>query len=311
MVVPMSANTKWTAADVPDQSGRVAIVTGSNTGLGYETALVLATRGAHVVMAVRDVEKGKAAAARIQGQVPRADVTVQSLDVGSLQSVRAAAEELKTAYPRVDLLINNAGVMYPPKQVTADGFELQFGTNHLGAFALTGLLLENLLPVEGSRVVAVASIAHTIQAAIHFDDLQWERKYNRVAAYGQSKLSNLMFTYELNRRLAARDAATIAVAAHPGISNTELMRHVPGSSLPGFSALAGLVTNSAEVGALATLRAATDGGVRGAEYYGPDGIRELRGHPKRVESSKQSHDQDVQGRLWTVSEELTGVTFPV
>lgn len=319
----MSANTKWTAADVPDQTGRVAIVTGSNTGLGYETALVLATRGAHVVLAVRDVDKGKAAAARIQGRSPRAEVTVQSLDVGSLTSVRAAADELKSAYPRVDLLINNAGVMYPPKQLTADGFELQFGTNHLGAFALTGLLLENLLPVEGSRVVAVASIAHTIQAAIHFDDLQWERKYNRVAAYGQSKLANLMFTYELNRRLggqersgsgidsAARDAATIAVAAHPGISNTELMRHVPGSGLPGFSALAGLVTNSPEIGALATLRAATDPHVRGGEYYGPDGIRELRGHPKRVESSKQSHDQDVQRRLWKVSEELTGVTFPV
>ncbi|GAB7066513.1 SDR family NAD(P)-dependent oxidoreductase [Mycolicibacterium hodleri] len=311
MVVPMSPNSTWTAADVPDQSGRVAVVTGSNTGLGYETALVLATRGAHVVMAVRDVEKGKAAAARLHGRVPRADVTVQPLDVGSLTSVRTAADELKSAYPRIDLLINNAGVMYPPKQVTADGFELQFGTNHLGPFALTGLLLENLLPVEGSRVVAVASIAHTIQAAIHFDDLQWERKYNRVAAYGQSKLANLMFTYELNRRLAARDEHTIAVAAHPGISNTELMRHVPGSRLPGFSALAGLVTNSAEVGALATLRAATDPGVRGAEYYGPDGIRELRGHPKRVESSKQSHDQDVQGRLWTVSEQLTGVTYPV
>ena len=293
----MSANTKWTAADVPDQTGRVAIVTGSNTGLGYDTARVLADRGAHVVMAVRDVDKGKAAAAKLVGQVPRADVTVQPLDVGSLQSIRTAADELKSAYPRIDLLINNAGVMYPPKQLTADGFELQFGTNHLGAFALTGLLLENLLPVEGSRVVAVASIAHTIQAAIHFDDLQWERKYNRVAAYGQSKLSNLLFTYELNRRLggqersdsgndrAAKDEPTIAVAAHPGISNTELMRHVPGSGLPGFSKLAGLVTNSPEMGALATLRAATDPGVRGAQYYGPDGFRELRGHPKLVESS--------------------------
>lgn len=307
----MSANTKWTATDVPDQTGRVAIVTGSNTGLGYETALVLASRGARVVLAVRDIAKGNAAAARLRGQASTADVTVQQLDVGSLESIRAGAEELKSAYPRIDLLINNAGVMYPPKQLTADGFELQFGTNHLGAFALTGLLLENLLPVEGSRVVAVASIAHTIQAAIHFDDLQWERKYNRVAAYGQSKLSNLMFTYELNRRLAAHHASTIAVAAHPGVSNTELMRHIPGSGLPGFSALAGLVTNSAAVGALATLRAATDPKVRGGEYYGPDGIRELRGHPKRVESSTQSHDQDVQKRLWSVSEELTGVTFPV
>ncbi len=307
----MSSNTKWTAAEVPDQTGRVAIVTGSNTGLGYDTALVLAARGAHVVLAVRDTDKGKAAAARLVGRVPRANVTVQPLDVGSLQSIRTAAAELKSAYPRIDLLINNAGVMYPPKQVTKDGFELQFGTNHLGAFALTGLLLENMLPVEGSRVVAVASIAHRIQAAIHFDDLQWERSYNRVAAYGQSKLSNLLFTYQLNRRLAARDEPTIAVAAHPGISNTELMRHVPGSGLPGFRQVAGLVTNTPEIGALATLRAATDPNVRGGQYYGPDGFRELRGYPKLVESSKQSHDQDVQGRLWAVSEELTGVTYPV
>ena len=307
----MSAKTRWTAADVGDQSGRVAVITGSNTGLGYETALVLAARGARVVLAVRDVEKGNAAAARILGTTPRADVSVQSLDVGSLQSVRTAAAEIKSAYPRIDLLINNAGVMYPPKQVTEDGFELQFGTNHLGAFALTGLLLENLLPVQGSRVVAVASIAHRIQAGIHFDDLQWERKYSRPGAYGQSKLSNLLFTYELQRRLSAGNQPTIAVAAHPGFSNTELMRHVPGSGLPGFNTLAGLVTNSPEMGALATLRAATDPNVLGAQYYGPDGIRELRGYPELVESSTQSHDQDLQGRLWTVSEELTGVTHPL
>ena len=306
----MSAK-EWTAADVGDQSGRVAIVTGSNTGLGFDTALVLATRGARVVLAVRDVAKGEAAAAKLVGKVPRADVAVQSLDVSSLESVRNAAAELKSAYPRIDLLINNAGVMYPPKQVTKDGFELQFGTNHLGAFALTGLLLENLLPVEGSRVVAVASIAHRIQAGIHFDDLQWERSYNRVAAYGQSKLSNLVFTYELDRRLGASDASTIAVAAHPGVSNTELMRHIPGSGLPGFSTVAGLFTNSAEVGALATLRAATDPAVSGGQYYGPDGFRELRGHPVLVESSEQSHDRDVQRRLWAVSEDLTGVTYPV
>ena len=319
----MSDSTKWTAAQVPDQTGRVAIVTGSNTGLGYATAKVLAARGAKVVLAVRDVAKGKAAAAKLTGEVPRADVTVQPLDVGSLQSVRTAAAELKEAHPRIDLLINNAGVMYPPKQTTADGFELQFGTNHLGAFALTGLLLDNMLTVDGSRVVAVASIAHTIQAAIHFDDLQWERSYNRVAAYGQSKLANLMFAYELQRRLggqersdsgsvtAAKAEPTIAVAAHPGISNTELMRHIPGSGLPGFSKVAGLVTNTPEMGALATLRAATDPAVRGGQYYGPDGFRELRGHPKLVDSSAQSHDVEIQRRLWAVSEELTGVTYPV
>ncbi|MHC9291100.1 SDR family NAD(P)-dependent oxidoreductase [Mycobacterium sp. LTG2003] len=307
----MSADTKWTEADVPDQTGRIAIVTGSNTGLGYETARALAAKGAHVVIAVRNLDKGREAADRIRAAAPKADLKLQALDVGSLDSIRTAADELRSAYPRIDLLINNAGVMYPPKQTTVDGFELQFGTNHLGAFTLTGLLLDHLLPVDGSRVVAVASIAHRIQAKIHFDDLQWERGYNRVAAYGQSKLSNLLFTYELQRRLAAAGKPTIAVAAHPGISNTELMRHIPGSTLPGFNQLAGLFTNSPAMGALATLRAATEPGVRGGQYYGPEGFRELRGYPKLVNSSSQSHDSDLQRRLWAVSEELTGVTYPV
>lgn len=305
-------STKWTAGDVPDQTGRVAIVTGSNTGLGYETARVLAGKGARVVMAVRDTAKGDDAAARLRASTPNADVVVQKLDLGSLTSVRAAADDLRAAYPRIDLLINNAGVMYPPKQTTADGFELQFGTNHLGAFALTGLLIENLLPVAGSRVVALGSIAHNIQGKIEFTDLQWEtRKYNRVAAYGQSKLANLMFAYELQRRLVATNAETISVAAHPGISNTELMRHIPGSNLPGFNKISGLVANSPEVGALATLRAAVDPGARGGEYYGPSGFRQLVGHPVLVRSSTQSHDAGIQRRLWTVSEELTGVTFPI
>ncbi len=304
-------STKWTAADVPDQTGRVAVVTGANAGLGLETAAVLAERGARVVVAVRDLGKGEAAVGEIRRRTSNADVALQQLDLSSLASVRTAADELRAAYPRIDLLINNAGVMYPPKQTTADGFELQFGTNHLGHFALTGLVLDHLLQVEGSRVVTVASIAHNIQAGIHFDDLQWERSYNRVAAYGQSKLANLMFTYELQRRLAAKQAPTIAVAAHPGISNTELMRHIPGSGLPGFSALAGLVTNSPAVGSLATLRAATDPAVHGGQYYGPSGFRELVGHPVLVQSNRQSHDTDVQQRLWSVSEELTGVKFPV
>ena len=302
---------KWTAADVPDQTGRVAVVTGANAGLGLETAAVLAERGARVVVAVRDLGKGEKAVGEITRRTPNADVALQQLDLSSLASVRTAADELRAAYPRIDLLINNAGVMYPPKQTTADGFELQFGTNHLGHFALTGLLLDHLLQVEGSRVVTVASIAHNIQAGIHFDDLQWERSYNRVAAYGQSKLANLMFTYELQRRLAATQTPTVAVAAHPGISNTELMRHIPGSGLPGFSALSGLVTNSPAVGSLATLRAATDPAVRGGQYYGPSGFRELVGHPVLVQSNRQSHDTDVQQRLWSVSEELTGVKFPV
>lgn len=303
--------SKWTAADVPDQAGRVAVVTGANTGIGYEAAQVLAEKGARVVIAVRNTDKGRDAADRISRAHPGADVSVQQLDLSSLTSVRSAADQLRGAHPKIDLLINNAGVMYPPKQVTEDGFELQFGTNHLGHFALTGLLLDNLREVPGSRVVTVASIAHNIRAGIHFEDLQWERSYNRVAAYGQSKLSNLMFTYELQRRLSAAGAPTIAVAAHPGISNTELMRHIPGSGLPGFAQLAGLVTNSPAVGALGTLRAATDPGVQGGQYYGPSGFRELVGHPVLVKSTQQSHDVSVQQRLWTVSEELTGVKYGI
>ncbi|ANI37851.1 SDR family NAD(P)-dependent oxidoreductase [Mycolicibacterium vaccae] len=301
--------SKWTAADVPDQSGRLAVVTGANTGIGYETAAVLAGKGARVVIAVRDLDKGRKAVDAIARLHPGADVTVQELDLSSLASIRSAADSLRAAFPRIDLLINNAGVMYPPKQVTADGFELQFGTNHLGHFALTGLLLDSLLDVPGSRVVTVASVAHRKMADIHFDDLQWERSYNRVAAYGQSKLANLMFTYELQRRLAAKGAPTITVAAHPGISNTELTRHIPGSSLPGFSRLAGLVTNSPAVGALATLRAAADPEVQGGQYYGPSGFQEMIGHPVLVSSNAKSHDVDVQRRLWTVSEELTGVKY--
>lgn len=303
---------KWTDKDVPDQAGRLAIVTGSNTGLGYDTARVLAARGAKVVMAVRDTAKGESAAARIRGLTPGADVAVHKLDLGSLAAVKDSAADMAAAYPRIDLLINNAGVMYPPKSTTADGYELQFGTNHLGHFALTGILLPSLLPVEGSRVVVVASIAHELKAKIDFDDLQWEkRKYDRVASYGQSKLANLMFAYDLQRHLAAAKAKTIAVAAHPGVAATELVRHIPGASLPGVDWISGKLLNTAEMGALPTLRAATDPAVRGGQYYGPDGFRELRGHPILVDSSSQSKDVAIQERLWKVSEELTGVTFPV
>jgi NAD(P)-dependent dehydrogenase (short-subunit alcohol dehydrogenase family) len=301
---------KWTTADIPDQTGRVAVITGANTGLGYETALALADHGAHVVLAVRNLDKGKEAAARITAQSPHADVALTELDLTSLASVRAAAEQLRSAHDRIDLLINNAGVMYTPKSNTRDGFELQFGTNHLGHFALTGLLLDRLLPVAGSRIVTVSSVGHRILADIHFDDLQWERRYNRVAAYGQAKLANLLFTYELQRRLAPH-GTTIAAAAHPGFSDTELMRHLPGALDSVFRIAAPLVTQDAAGGALPSLRAATDPTVQGGQYYGPSGFAQSQGSPKIVGSSKKSHDVDRQRRLWTVSEELTGVTYPV
>ncbi len=301
---------KWTTADIPDQTGRIAVVTGSNTGLGLETAAALAAKGAQVVLAVRNLDKGKDAALDIRKRSPNADVALQELDLSSLESVRAAAEQLRADHDRIDLLINNAGVMYPPKQTTKDGFEMQFGTNHLGHFALTGLLLDKLLPVAGSRVVTVSSVGHRIMADIHFDDLQWERSYNRVAAYGQAKLSNLLFTYELQRRLAPL-GTTIAAAAHPGFSDTELMRHLPGPVESVFRLAAPLVTQDAAGGALPTLRASTDPGVQGGQYYGPSGFAQSQGAPVIVGSSKKSHDAERQRKLWAVSEELTGVTFPV
>jgi NAD(P)-dependent dehydrogenase (short-subunit alcohol dehydrogenase family) len=300
----------WTAENVPDQKGRVAVVTGANTGLGFEVATVLAARGATVVLAVRDLAKGERAAARIADASPGADCTVQHLDLTSLDSVRTAARELRGRLPAIDLLVNNAGVMVTPKRTTDDGFELQFGTNHLGPFAFTGLLLDRLLPVPGSRVVTVSSMAHRFGARINFDDLQGERSYHRVGAYGQSKLANLMFTYELQRRLAGT-GTTIAVAAHPGGSNTQLDRHLPPLLHTASRVVQPLLAQSPAMGALPILRAATDPQVRGGEYYGPGGWGELRGHPRLVASNGQSHDGAVQRRLWGVSQELTGVTFPV
>ncbi|MDO3400525.1 SDR family NAD(P)-dependent oxidoreductase [Mycolicibacterium neoaurum] len=297
--------TRWTTHHIPDQSGRTAVVTGANTGLGFETAKALAEHGAHVVLAVRDTEKGKHAAAQLTG-----DVSVQELDLGSLESVRAAAAELRGAHERIDLLINNAGVMTPPKSTTADGFELQFGTNHLGHFALTGLLLDTLLDTPGSRIVTVSSNGHKMGGAIHFDDLQWERSYSRIGAYAQSKLANLMFTYELQRRLAPR-GTTIAVAAHPGTSSTELARHLPSLARPVTELVTKVAAQPAADGALPTLRAATDPGVLGGQYYGPANLAQWRGAPVVVASSDRSYDVALQQRLWTVSEELTGVGFAV
>ena len=300
---------KWTEEDIPDQTGRVAVVTGANTGLGLETGRALANRGATVVLAVRSTDKGQAAVEEIHSKAPGAALQVLELDLASLASVRSAAERLGSDHQQIDLLINNAGVMSTPRRMTADGFELQFGTNHLGHFALTGLLLDRLLPAEGSRIVTVSSVGHRIRSRIDFDDLHAERGYNRIAAYGRSKLANLLFTYELQRRLEQAGAKTIALAAHPGGSNTELGRHMPGGRL--LRPLMGLIAQSAAMGALTTLRAATDPEAEGGQYYGPGGFRETRGHPVLVSSSELSHDAELQSRLWAVSEELTQVGYPV
>jgi len=305
----MSKDNNWTADEMPDLTGRVAVITGANSGLGLETARQLAHKGASVVLAVRSVERGKAAIADIQAGHPDAHLQLQELDLASLDSIRTAAETVRNDFDRIDLLINNAGVMYTPPVQTADGFEMQFGTNHLGHFAWTGLLLDRLAPVEGSRVVTVSSLGHRIRSKIDFEDINAEQGYNRVAAYGRSKLANLLFTYELQRRLEGSSASTVALASHPGGSDTDLGRHIPGGRF--VIPLIRRTAQSAAMGALPTLRAATAPDAAGGQYYGPRGFMEFRGHPVVVQSSARSHETDTQQQLWSASEQLTGVTYTV
>jgi NAD(P)-dependent dehydrogenase (short-subunit alcohol dehydrogenase family) len=309
-----SQGDRWTEADVPVQRGRTAVVTGANTGLGFETARVLATRGAQVVLACRNLGQAKEAAARILSSrphpAPPADVQAVRLDLASLASVREAAEEIGSACGPVDLLINNAGVMMTPYRRTDEGFELQLGVNHLGHFALTGLLLGQMLGRAGSRVITVSSNGHK-SGRIDFDDLQSQRRYRRMAAYYQSKLANLMFTYELQRRLAGAQAQTQALAAHPGKARTELTRYLPGWLRLEDLLIEQPLGQSAAMGALATLRAAADPAARGGEYYGPGGRGELKGYPRLVASTERARDVEAQQRLWRESERLTGVSYPV
>jgi NAD(P)-dependent dehydrogenase (short-subunit alcohol dehydrogenase family) len=303
--------TRWTENDVPDQHGRTAVVTGANTGIGYQTALVLALHGADVILACRNDAKAAAAAVRIRAAAPHAGISTVHVDLASQKSVREAAARIET--DRIDLLVNNAGgVRGPRRTVTEDGFETTFATNHLGPFALTGLLLDRLLPVPGSRIVTVSSIGHR-RGVMRFDDLQLATGFRNSTAYFQSKLANLLFTYELQRRLAAAQARTIAVAAHPGNARTEfggdLGPVVRFALSPGMSWLTWWFLQSREMGALPSLRAATDPGVRGGEYYGPPGRTQFTGHPERVDSSPASLDITAQQRLWAESQALTGVRY--
>jgi NAD(P)-dependent dehydrogenase (short-subunit alcohol dehydrogenase family) len=303
----------WTEADVPPQTGRTAVVTGSSAGIGLETARVLAARGARVVLACRDLEKAMEAAIRIVGACPAAAIEVTHLDLASLGSVHAAAEELRSRCERIDVLINNAGVMEPPYTRTGDGFELTLATNHLGPFALTGQLLDRVLAAPGSRVVTVSSEGHA-RGEISFEDLQSEHGYHADRAYCQSKLANLMFTYELDRRLRAIGAGTLALACHPGIVLTDLYQ--TRSKLerallgPRLRILNSRLVQHVQMGALPTLRAATDPCAEGGDFYGPPG-RGLTGYPVRARSSARSHDAAAQQRLWRESERLTGVTYPI
>lgn len=295
---------KWDSNDIPDQKGRIAIVTGSSSGIGYETARVLANKNAEVIMAVRNLQKGNAALDKIKAGYQDADVKVMELDIASLESVRRFTEDFKKNYSRLDLLINNAGVMMPPYSKTADGFELQFGTNHLGHFALTGLLMDLIINTESSRVVNVSSTSHK-SGKIDFDDLDWEKRtYKKMRAYGDSKIANIYFTYELQRNLEKAGSKTIAVASHPGWTATELQRHV---GIVNF--LNRFFSQGIDMGALPTLYAAIAPDVKGGDYYGPAGWLEMRGYPKKIESNELSHDQKISKKLWEASEELTGIKW--
>jgi NAD(P)-dependent dehydrogenase (short-subunit alcohol dehydrogenase family) len=305
------APQRWTETDIPDLTGRTAVVTGGNAGLGLQIGRVLAARGARVVLACRSTAKARAAAAEIG-----AGTAVVQLDLASLKSVRAGAEEIRAAYPRLDLLINNAGVMEVPYERTADGFELTLATNHLCHFALTGLLLDRMLAAPGSRVVTMSSMAH-LEGVMNFDDLQAEGGYQPETAYAQSKLANLLFTFELDRRLRAAGVQTSALAAHPGVVLTDLFRTrsrlrqavlQPRMRLVNFWAV-----QNVRMGALPALRAATDPSAAGGDYFGPRryGLRSrfYTGYPARVEPADRARETADQARLWQLSERLTAVTY--
>jgi NAD(P)-dependent dehydrogenase (short-subunit alcohol dehydrogenase family) len=293
----------------PHQEGRIFIVTGANTGLGYETALSLAKYGAKVIMACRNKSKADAAKAQIKAEVPNAELEVMLLDLSSLSAVRNFAKEYHAKYYRLDGLINNAGVMIPPYTKTEDGFELQFGANYLGHFLLTGLLIDTMVKTPGSRIVTLSSIAHK-NGKINFDDLQSEKKYSPSAAYAQSKLACLMFTFELQRRLEkAGHDQTISVAAHPGIATTELSRHMPKIlyTLLRYT-VAPFLTHAPSEGAKPTLLAAI-GDANGGDYFGPTGFNEFKGKAGKATSTVLAKNETIANRLWKVSEELVGLKY--
>ncbi|HUY23389.1 MAG TPA: oxidoreductase [Acidimicrobiales bacterium] len=304
---------RWTTDDIPPLAGRTAVVTGANSGLGFETAMALARAGARVVLACRDEARGGTAVDRIRAAVPAADVRLQLLDLADLSSVRACADALHAELDGLDVLVNNAGVMAIPRRETADGFEMQFGTNHLGHFALTGLVLDTLLARPGARVVTLSSEVARI-GRIRFDDLQGVRHYGKWSAYAQAKLANQLFTLELHRRATDAGADLVSVASHPGYAATNLQRVGPrmtGSRLMerGNDLANTVFAQSAAAGALPSLYGATAAGVEGGRYFGPDALFGMRGHPKQVPFVRAARDTDTARRLWDVSEELTGVGF--
>ncbi|MGI8904811.1 MAG: oxidoreductase [Solirubrobacteraceae bacterium] len=300
----------WTAAEIPEQTGRVAVVTGANSGLGLATALELARAGAEVVIACRDTGKGRRAADEIVTEAPSAKLQVNRLDLADLASVRAFAARVRGEHPRLDLLINNAGGMAPPRRTSTDGFESQLATNHLGHYALTGLLLGTLLAAPRPRVVTVSSLAHRT-GRINFEDLQGERSYRNWRAYSQSKLANLLFCFELQRRASAAGTELLSLAAHPGYAATNLQSAGPSAWYERaiLTVANKTIGQSATMGALPTLYAATEPDLPGGTFAGPGDLRELRGHPRIVTAAGRAYDEEVSRRLWEVSEELTGVRY--
>ena len=302
----------FTRANIPDQTGKIVVVTGATGGLGYETALALAAAGADVVLTGRNSAKGADALARIRAAHPAAHVSYETLDLGSLKSVGAFAESFAKAHQRIDVLVNNAGVMMPPKrETTVDGLELQFGTNHLGHFALTAKLLPLLRAAPAPRIVTVSSIAHR-GASIRFDDLQWTSGYNPTRSYGQSKMANLLFAQELQRRSDAAGWGITSIAAHPGVSSTELVANGIGTGFIGRLASASIRVfgHPPAPGALPQIFAATSPDAKPGQYYGPQGIGEIAGVPGPARITGEARDPKIAARLWTISEQLTGVSFP-
>jgi len=304
---------KWTVADMPDLSGKTAIVTGANSGLGFETSKALAGAGANVIMACRNKDKAQTAVDAIHAENANAKVEVMALDLADQSSVHAFAKAAKAKCKALHLLINNAGVMALPECRTADGFEMQFGTNHLGHFALTGLLFDLLKSTDGARVVTLSSLAHRM-GKIRFNDLNWKRGYSKWPAYGQSKLANLMFALELDRRVRAQGLNIESLAAHPGFASTNLQYAGPemtGSKLKKKGMQLGnvLFSQSQADGALPSLYAAVSENAKSGEYYGPDGVMELQGNPSKAFINNRARDADAAKRLWSESQELTGVSF--
>jgi len=305
----------WTEDSIPDLTGSTAIVTGANSGLGFVTAAQLAAHGAAVTLAVRDAARGAAAVERMRDRLPNAELTVRVLDLASLASIAAFTDEFSATTGRLDLLVNNAGVMNLPQRQTADGFEMQFGTNHLGHFALTGRLLPLLAASPDARVVTLSSTVHRI-GRMNFDDLMGATRYRAWPAYGQSKLANLLFTSELQRRATAARLPLRAMAAHPGFALTNLQTAGPamrGATTGLRSRLIGSLTEKlaqpAEWGALPTLYAATLPGLAGKSFVGPEGFGQQHGHPVPVTRSKRAQNTADARRLWTESERLTGVSY--